>query len=62
MLSELFVEEDCYVMRQKLLQGRLTDRPRVCTDFWIQIQDFFQTFFQKNNLFFQTQGYQIGDQ
>ena len=30
--------------------------------FGSKIRDFFQTFFQNNNLFFQTQGYQIGDQ
>ena len=27
---------------------------------WVKIQDFFQTFFQNNNSFFQIQGYQIG--
>ena len=30
--------------------------------FGSKIQDFFQTFFQNNYFFFQTQGYQIGDQ
>ena len=30
--------------------------------FGSKIQNFFHTFFQNNNLFFQTQGYQIGDQ
>ena len=30
--------------------------------FGSKIQDFFQTFSQNMNLFFQTQGYQIGDQ
>ena len=32
----------------------------VCTDFGSKIQDFFHTFFQNNNFFFQTQGYQMG--
>ena len=30
--------------------------------FGSKIQDVFQTFFQNNYFFFQTQGYQIGDQ
>ena len=40
----------------------------VCIDtgfiqiFWFKIQDFLQTFFQNNNLFFQIEGYLIGDQ
>ena len=33
---------------------------RVRTDFWIQNSRVFKTFFQNNNFFFQTQGYQIG--
>ena len=35
---------------------------RVRTDFWIQNSRLFKTFFQNNNFFFQTQGYQKGDQ
>ena len=38
----------------------------LCTElaqiFESKIQDFFLTFFQKNDFFFQTPGYQIGDQ
>ena len=34
---------------------------RVCTYFWIQNSSFFPDFFQNNNFFFQTQGYQIGE-
>ena len=35
---------------------------RVRTDFWIWNSRLFPDFFQNNNFFFQTQGYQIGDQ
>ena len=35
---------------------------RVHTDFESKIQDYFQTFFQNNNFFFQTRGRQIDDQ
>ena len=35
---------------------------RVCTYFWIQNSSFFPDFFQNNNFFLQTQGYQIGEQ
>ena len=35
---------------------------RACTDFLIQNLRLFQTFFQNNNLFFQAQGYPIGDE
>ena len=34
----------------------------VRTDFWIQNSGIFPDFFQNNNFFFRTQGYQIGDQ
>ena len=33
---------------------------RIRTDFWIQNSRLFPDFFQNNNFFFQTQGYQIG--
>ena len=39
----------------------LSFESRVCI-FRSKIQNFLQTFFQNNNFFFQTQGYQIGDQ
>ena len=35
---------------------------RVRTDFWFQNSRLFPDSFQNNNFFFQTQGYQIGDQ
>ena len=41
---QLFVEEDYYVMRQKLPRGRLTDR--VVQIFGSKIQDFFQTLYK----------------
>ena len=34
---------------------------RVRTDFWIQNSRLFPDFFQTNNLFFQTQGYQTSE-
>ena len=45
--------DDCYAILVPINRVR---------NFGFKIQDFFQTFFQNNNLFLQNQGYQIGHQ
>ena len=58
MATQIFTEEAYLKKQRKMRFTSIHVLIRVRTDFSSKIQDFFQN----NNFFFQTQGYQIGGQ